>query len=75
MNWKQLHPERVLLVLLGTLVPTVWALGLAGYFTGNDVFYRWAVVVLGVTLVIASTPLIVFVIFELIEKFRGGRHD
>ncbi len=75
MSKRRLHPERVLMVLLGGSVPTVWALGLAGFLSGNGAYYRWAVGVLGVTLAVAFVPLIAFVITLAIEKFRGKRHD
>ena len=70
--WR--HPERVVLALGLVSLLSTWGLGLAGLFTGNRVFYGWASFALLVTLAIASTPLVVFLIGVMIEKLRGDRH-
>ena len=69
--WR--HPERVVLVSgLASLV-TTWGLGLAGFFTGNQVLYGWAFLAGLVTFAIASAPLVAFLIGVMIERVRGNR--
>lgn len=73
MSKQRLHPERVLMVLLGILLPTTWVLCLAGFITGNRQFYTWATGVLIATLVIAFTPLAAFLVLNVADKLRRNR--
>jgi hypothetical protein len=72
---KRLHPERVVLYLGLALGITTWALGLTAFFTGNRQIRMWAGYAAVATLVVASTPLLTFLIVLAIQKFRRGRHD
>ncbi len=72
---KRLHPERVVLCLGLPLMIATWTLGLIGFIAGNRQAMMWAGYALVATLVVASTPIVVFVIGVTIEKRRSDRHD
>lgn len=75
MGKKQLHPERVMMALMGLLLTTFMALRTAGYFTGHGALKRWAAIVAGITVTIACVPLIAVLVTEGIDWFRKKRHD
>jgi hypothetical protein len=71
---KRLHPERVLLRLCLLLLVTTWTLLLAWFFMGDRRVLTWALYALAATLIVASTPLVAFLVLSVIERLRGDRH-
>lgn len=68
MQKKRIHPITVVKWLAILLLLTTWGLGIAGFATGENDYYRWAVYVFGVLLCVAFAPLIVFALSFLFEK-------
>lgn len=70
-----LHPERVLLYLLFGLLITAGILGALDLFTGDHRYYLWAAGTFAAAFLVASTPLLIFFVGLVIERYRGERKD
>lgn len=71
---RRLHPERVFLLLIATFGLSTYALLAIGYFSGRSGLYRWAWITGTITVVIGCAPLLA-ILYDVIEKLRGKRHD
>ena len=54
------------------LLLTAWSLGLAGFLSGNKHFLHWAAGFLAATLLVASTPIVAFLVGLVIEEIHRG---
>lgn len=75
MSNRRLHPERVLMVLIAAFGIATYTLLATAYFGSISRLYRWALITGAITVVIGCTPLLIFVIGLVMEKFRGKRRD
>ena len=68
MQQKRVHPILFAKWLAAMLLLTTWALAIVGFATGNHDYYRWAAYAFASVLVVAASPLAMFVATWIFEK-------